>query len=100
MAKARIAPAAREDLRDIRVYSKMAFGAAAARAYLLGLRGAFTFLGEHRLPGTSEFDLGQNIRSFAYRSHRIYYRVDSSGLLIVRILHHAMDVPRAMGGGS
>ncbi len=91
MIKSRIAPAARADLRDIRVYSKAAFGAAVARRYLAGLRNALTLLRDRPNAGAPEHDLGDGMRGFAYRSHRIYYRLDERGLLIVRILHHARD---------
>ncbi|WP_260597672.1 type II toxin-antitoxin system RelE/ParE family toxin [Sphingomonas endolithica] len=96
MPSARVAPSAQNDLRNIRIYSKSAFGAAAARGYLLGLRDAFAAITERPLIGTSEGDLGEGVRSFAYRSHRIYYRLDQAGVLVVRILHYARDVPRAM----
>ncbi|MEG3123804.1 type II toxin-antitoxin system RelE/ParE family toxin [Sphingomonas sp. GB1N7] len=100
MPKAQIGSAARDDLRDIRIYSKAAFGTVAARAYLLGLRGVFTFVGENPSAGVAENDLGNGMRSYGYRSHRVYYRADAAGILIVRILHHARDVPRVMGGGA
>ncbi|MEG3087662.1 type II toxin-antitoxin system RelE/ParE family toxin [Sphingomonas sp. PB4P5] len=93
---ARVATAALSDLRDIPIYSKAAFGAATARAYLLGLREAFDVIAEQPLIGIAERDLGDGVRSYAYRSHRIYYHLDQAGILVVRILHHARDVPRAM----
>ncbi len=92
MARTRIAPAAQRDLRDIRVYSKAAFGARVALAYLQGLRTAFSLLSQRPHAGTSEDDLGEGMRGFSYRSHRIYYRVQDGGVLIVRVLHHARDV--------
>jgi toxin ParE1/3/4 len=96
VARLRLAPAAREDLRDIRIYSKAAFGAKVARDYLEGLRAVFALLRDRPLAGMAEDDLGEGIRGFAYRSHRLYYRVALDGVLIVRILHHARDVMRAM----
>jgi plasmid stabilization system protein ParE len=47
--------------------------------------------------GRKDIDLGAEMRSFAYRSHRLYYRLDRTGILVVRNLHHARDIPRAMG---
>jgi toxin ParE1/3/4 len=35
-------------------------------------------------------------RCLIYRRHRIFYRVARETVLIVRILHHAQDVKRAM----
>ncbi|MEN2786793.1 type II toxin-antitoxin system RelE/ParE family toxin [Sphingomonas qilianensis] len=94
---ARMAPGALSDLRKIRIYSKSAFGAAAARAYLLGLREVFGVIAGSPLIDIAERDLGDGIRSYAYRSHRIYYQLDPAGIVVVRILHQARDVPRAMG---
>ena len=100
MPKARIAPAVRADIRSIRIYSKAAFGSDAARAYLLGLRDVFVRLGEFPDAGVREADLGDSVRSYGYRSHRVYYRRDGDGVLIIRILHHTRDVPRAIEGGA
>jgi toxin ParE1/3/4 len=97
VAKVRLAELAREDARHIRIYSKAAFGIAMAREYMSGLRRVFVLLGERPLAGAVESDLGDNIRSFVHRSHRIYYRVDSEGVMVVRILHHAQDIRRALG---
>ena len=96
MARLRIAAAAQDDLRDIRIYSKAAFGAATTRQYLIGLRATFGQLREWPLIGTSEEHLGFAMRSFGYKSHRIYFRSADDEVLIVRILHHARDVPTLM----
>lgn len=48
-------------------------------------------LGDMPLIGNAEIRLGDGLRSFSYRSHRIYYRVAEQPVLIVRILHHAQD---------
>lgn len=97
MIKLRTASAARSDIRDIRAYSKLTFGKRVARDYLDGLIAAFDRLAMRPLIGVAERDLGKDMRSFAYRSHRIFYRVDEDELLIVRILHHARDLPTAWG---
>ena len=96
MARLRIAEAARQDLRDIRIYGKTAFGPEVARTYLEGLRRVFRLLRERPAAGAAEDDLGDGMRGFTYRSHRVYYRLDADGVLIVRILHHARDVMRAL----
>lgn len=96
MARVRLTEAARDDLRDIRVYSKAAHGTTATRAYLLGLRATFTMLGDHPLAGAEAVELAAELRSFAYRSHRIYYRPDVQGIVILRILHLARDRQSAL----
>jgi len=97
VVKLRIAHAARDDLRQIRIYSKSAFGAAAALDYLNGIRALFALIRDRPLAGGLEEDLGEGIRSFGYRSHRIYYRVYADEITVVRILHHARDILQALG---
>ncbi|MHA6723537.1 type II toxin-antitoxin system RelE/ParE family toxin [Sphingomonas sp. RS2018] len=92
MTNLRTAPAARTDLRDIGTYSKTTFGSRVGSDYLDGLIGAFDRLAARPMAGVAERDLGEGMRSFLYRSHRIYYRVEGDDLLIVRVLHHARDI--------
>ena len=99
VARLRIAQAAQQDLREIRIHSKLAFGAAVAKEYLIGIRAAFSRLREHPFAGAAESDLGGGLRGVSYRSHRIYYRVlpGDNKLVIVRVLHHSRDVGSAIG---
>ena len=75
-----------------------AAGPPATMAYLEGLRVPFDAVLSRPLAGRSEPDLGDAMRSVGFRSHRLYYRVEPSGILIVRILHHARDIDRVFGG--
>jgi toxin ParE1/3/4 len=95
VTKLRIAKAAQQDLRDIRIYSKAAFGPVIAKAYLNGLRQAFGLLRERPFAGSAEDDLGGAMRGLTHRSHRIYYRTLDDEVLIVRILHHRRDAASA-----
>lgn len=94
MTKLRTTQAARADIRGIETFSKVAFGARAAREYLAGLKGIFDLLEARPLAGVED-RVFENLRSFRYRSHRIYYRLEGDILLVVRILHHARDVAGA-----
>ncbi len=47
--------------------------------------------------GVAETRLGRGMRSFGYRSHRIFYLVEGDGLLIVRVLHQSRDVATTFG---
>ena len=58
-----------------------------------GLRKVFHLVGERPRAGAREDDLGHKVRSFSYRSHRVFYQVDDDAVLIVRVLHHAQDAP-------
>lgn len=96
----RTAPAARQDIRDIRTFSRTTFGVHATAEYLGGLRAIFDLLEARPMVGGVEQDLGINVRSFGYRSHRIYYRLEGNDLLVIRVLHHARDVAGAFGPGQ
>jgi toxin ParE1/3/4 len=95
VTKLRIAPAARSDLRDIRQHSKEAFGARQTRAYLDGLKQTFDLLIDNPQIGVPRPLLDSDMRQFPYRSHRIFYRENDEGLLVVRVLHHARDATDA-----
>lgn len=97
MTRLRTAPAARDDIREIRAFSKAAFGAHVARDYLDGLSAMFDLIEARPRTGAPEPELGEGMRSFRYRSHRIYYRLEQDDVLVVRILHQARDVPGAFG---
>lgn len=100
MARLVVGLVAQADLRDIRRFSQAAFGVRRTCAYLVGLRAAFEMILERPSVGRPERDLGDGMRSFGYRSHRIYYRVQEDGARIVRILHHAREIDQAFGDAS
>lgn len=93
MPRVQLADRARQDLRDIRRYSKDRFGAQIAMAYLEGLRGAVKRLGRQPEAGSAQEQLGPGLRKLTYRSHAIYYAVCDPRVLVVRILHQAQDAP-------
>jgi toxin ParE1/3/4 len=99
VVRLRIAQAAQQDLREIRIHSKLAFGAAITKEYLVGIRATFSRLREHPFAGAAESDLGRGLRGVSYRSHRIFYRILSgeNELVIVRVLHHSRDAGSAIG---
>jgi toxin ParE1/3/4 len=100
VAELTLAKAAEHDLRNLRKYSKAAFGLALTRDYLLGLRNIFQLLRDQPFAGQPESDLGEGLRGISYRSHRIYYQVRADCVLIVRVLHHSRDVVRHLGSSA
>ena len=58
----------------------------------------FDLLRRHSFAGQKASDLGKGIRSLTHRSHRILYQAGKDEVLIVRVLHHAMDAKRALKG--
>ena len=92
MAEIRFLEPSRFDLRIMRAYGLEAFGGKAADAYMRGLAAVLVRLSEHPRIGVARDDLRPGTRSFPYRRHRVYYRVDEEGIVIQRILHHAQMV--------
>jgi toxin ParE1/3/4 len=92
-----IQAAARNDLRDIYLYSVDEFGQRTAEAYLNGLRKRFDLLSGEPLIGVVYPDIVPEMRVFGYRSHRIFYRVEPKALLVVRVLHKMRDFVAVFG---
>ena len=97
MTRVFVSANAQDDIRAIRIYSKQTWGVPVAKEYMAGLRRTFGFLRENPFAGTVDEGLTGHIRTFTYRSHRLFYRVVEQQVEIVRILHYARDVPRAFG---
>lgn len=89
--KLRLSKAAEADLKIIDAYSFEQFGSEVADAYLRGFNELFDQLRQHPFTGHETPDLGAGIRSLTHRRHRIFYSIDNDIVLIIRILHHAMD---------
>lgn len=96
MARVFPTPAARADLLTIREYSIEQFGGMVADNYFLGFDDAFDLLADHPQAGAARPELGKGIRCLVHRRHRIFYCVEGDVVLIVRIVHHAMDAKRAL----
>jgi len=83
---------AQADLDEIRDYTVGQFGAEQAIAYLDAIEAAFRQLLAYPMLGV--VSLHPDLRSLGCRQHRIYYTVDDERVLVVRVLHKAMDVER------
>jgi toxin ParE1/3/4 len=95
---ARVFPsrAAIADLDEIREYSIEQFDADVADAYFLGFDEAFALLARHPKAGQAYPELGKGVRCLIHRKHRIFYFITSDEVRIIRIIHHAQDVRRAL----
>lgn len=82
-----IAPAARVDLKDIYQFGLRQWGQTQSVGYLETLKEKFWSLTEHPLPGTEQPELLAGIRSLPITSHILFYRVTSSSVEIIRVLH-------------
>jgi len=89
---------ARADLVYLREYSLEQFGPDVADEYFLGFETAFDRLAEFPFSGAAQAELGKDIRCLIHRRHRIFYTVQGDTVLIIRVVHHAMDARQALQG--
>jgi toxin ParE1/3/4 len=82
---------AQTDLDDIRDYSVEHFGLARAIRYLDAVEAGFRRIVDHPKIGELRQDLTDTVRSLPVGEHRVYYWVGSDTILILRVLHKAMD---------
>lgn len=96
MSKLRLSARAEFDLEEIQEIGVRDFGVSAAREHMAGFERIFTLLREHPSAGQEQPSYGRRVRSFSHKPHRILYRIDDTEVLIIRILHMARDVKRAL----
>jgi toxin ParE1/3/4 len=96
--KLRLSSAAEAELEAIDAYSFEQFGDEVAAVYMRRFDELFDLLRCHPFAGQDVSELGKSIRSVTHRSHLILYQTEGEEVLIVRILHQAMDAKRALKG--
>lgn len=89
-----IAPAAKADLKDIYQYGLRQWGQAQSEAYLEILKVKFWSLTEQPLMGTERPELLAGMRSLPIESHILFYRVTTTNVEIIRVLHGRQDPAR------
>lgn len=97
MHKLRLTAAARSDLQDIQDRGLEQFGLEAVRRHMQGFERIFALLRTHAQAGAARPDYGDGIRVFSHRPHRLIYHASDQGVLILRVLHSAMDEASALG---
>ena len=88
------------DLSEIDEYSVAQFGEEAGEAYMRGFDRAFALLRDHPHAGPATPEFGKAYRCLIHQRHRIFYTVENSRILIVRVLHHARDAKTVLGRGA
>lgn len=86
---------AARDLDSIYTYSILNFGLGTAREYFNGLIAAFEMLADNPKIGRIRDEISENLRSFVYKSHVVFYRPHNRGksrIRIVRVMHASRDV--------
>ncbi|MBQ0719853.1 MAG: type II toxin-antitoxin system RelE/ParE family toxin [Gammaproteobacteria bacterium] len=89
-----MAPAAKNNLRNIYQYGLRQWGQAQPDSYLTAIKDQFWSLTEQPLMGVERSALPPNTRSLAIQSHILFYRVTAGQLEIIRILHSRQDPQR------
>ena len=89
-----IAPAAKDDLRDIYQYGLRQWGQAQSNRYLAKIKSQLWLLIQQPLMGTERSELLPDIRSIPIESHTLFYRVTTNRVEIIRVLHGRQDPQR------
>ena len=89
-----IAPVARDDLKDIYQYGCRHWGKVHSEGYLAAIKDQIWMLTEQPFLGVERPELLANIRSLPIQSHTLFYRVASSKVEIIRVLHGRQDSQR------
>jgi toxin ParE1/3/4 len=92
--KLALSKAAERDLATILRYGTQVHGWDTAEAYARDLQAAMERLTQFPELGASRLELASEMRSLPCRQHLIFYRPAPEMILIVRILHKAMDAHR------
>ena len=89
-----IAPAARNDLKEIYQYGLRQWGQAKSESYLSTIKDQFWLLTQQPLMGTERPELLPDARSLPIKSHTLFYRVNADKVEIIRVLHGRQDPQR------
>lgn len=89
--------AASKDIEKILDRSVIDFGLDQTEIYFDSLKNCLMLLGENPAMGGAADDIKPGYRRFAHQSHVIFYRAHEQDILIVRLLHKAMDVRKQFG---
>jgi toxin ParE1/3/4 len=94
MVSFRLSTRADADILEIVAYTVKRFGIEQGRRYHDGLKRTFQVLAEHPAKGRAADDIAPGLRRWNYQSHVVFFRLDRDGVVIVRVLHQAMDTAR------
>lgn len=90
----RLTEAADNDILQIAIYTLRTWGEAQSDRYLNGMHKLFGRLSVKPELGINCDSIRPGYVRFRYRSHIVFYRKVSSGVLIIRVLHGQMDFVR------
>lgn len=94
MSKVQFTNAARKDLREIFTYTTRTWGITQARQYSEQLKQHTVAIGEFRAHSKRVLGSSADVHQSHCRKHIFVFERKSDTVLIIRILHEAMDIPR------
>lgn len=94
MQSYKLSDIAERDVSEIYDYTDLEHGTSQAVKYLKGLDKAFSTLVEQPFIGKNRTEIREELRSFIYEKHTIFYRVMAEHIRIVRVLHSRCDLPK------
>jgi toxin ParE1/3/4 len=89
---------ARADLKSIRRYSERTWGSDRTTQYMAALRDTLKRLLAGTVVSRSRDDLRPGLQMAASGRHRVFFEIDQSRILVVRVLHDSMDYQRHLEG--
>jgi toxin ParE1/3/4 len=94
MARLVLSPRAIKDLDAIWAFTDERWGASQAITYLSSIESAVVQISESPQRGRSIDFVRKGYFTYPVGSHRLFYRLATDGVEIMRILHQRMDIKR------
>jgi toxin ParE1/3/4 len=94
VARYRLSKRADTDVFDIGDYTAQRFGIRQAERYHNGLTRAFQRLADSPAQARAADEIAPGLLRSNYESHVVFFRREDEDILIVRVLHQAMDPAR------
>ena len=91
MSKYILSTEAQNSLKEIKIYSVKIFGKERTRQYLTDIRKRMIELSKNPSCGIIREDLKVGYHSDFIGSHTIYYRIQSTHIDVIDVLHQSMD---------
>ena len=91
-AKYRVTSRARDDLKQIGLYTQNQYGKTQRNQYLKRLEKRFAWLAENPKLGKHRRDIHHGYYSYPQDRHVIFYLIHPSGIDIIGVPHKSMDI--------
>jgi toxin ParE1/3/4 len=89
-----LSPKAQADLDDIWAYTKLKWGEAQAERYVIEIGAAFDRIALEPRRGDDCSDIRPGYRKYLVGKHIIFFRLTTSCVEVIRVLHARMDFKR------